>query len=285
MISNNIILIIFILIIIGIIVYFYYNYKNSGSVPEDNTVVLENNKKHNINNKRVRFNKSVKYNTYKNKLSSSSVNKNSDTSTSPFMFTPNNRPKIDVDSIFGSITSSDSRSPNKLEINLDDIDKPNYPIIDQLIDQNTTIFPSNLDQTDPEAMWDANFGLPLMSKNDKKKFVEKMQKNHKEYEKSLGQFTQYQMDNSTLIKTDVIIDPFKLEHRSDCLKGQSVKDIYDRQVAGPKAKPKKIKIKTPTNIVYEDESELNGGNIKGTNLHGFDGVNDGYKSAAFGNEF
>ena len=38
-------------------------------------------------------------------------------------------------------------------------------------------------------------------------------------------------------------------------------------------------------IIYENESELNGGKIKDSNLCGFDGVTDGFKSADFGNEF
>ncbi len=112
-----------------------------------------------------------------------------------------------------------------------------------------------------------------------------MQNNHKDFQRSLGQFTQYQMDNRTLLKTDTTIDPFKPEKQSKSLKGRTVKEIYDQQVAGPKAKPKKIKSRTGTSIIYEDEAEMNGGTIKGTNLCGFDGINDGFKTAAFGNEF
>lgn len=280
MISNNIILIIVILIAVGIIAYFYYNYKNSSSIPEDNHVVIQNDKKTKKNTKRVRFNKNVKYNTYKFD-STSDNNKKSDTSTSSYIFTQNGQSKIDVDSIFDSITSSDTCSLGKLDIEIDNNKKDDYSIIEE----HTNISSGNHEKTEPEEMWDANFGLPLMNQDEKKKYIEKMKKNHKEYEKSLGQFTKYQMDNSTLIKTDITIDPFKPGHKSSSLKGKTVREIYDQQVAGPKPIPKKIKAKTANNIIYEDESELNGGVIKGTNLRGFDGINNGYKSAAFGNEF
>src|SRR5277367_150470 len=110
-----------------------------------------------------------------------------------------------------------------------------------------------------------------------------MQQNHKKYEKSVSEFAKYQTDRSTLIQTDTTINPFKPDHRSDQLKGKTVKEIYDTQVAGPRAKPKKIKKKTTNGTTYVDESELNGGAISGTeNLHGFDGIGDSHKTAAFG---
>ena len=140
------------------------------------------------------------------------------------------------------------------------------------------------DENNAEQVWYNSFSTPLMDPDDKKKFYAKIQKSYKNYEKSFGEFIQYQMDNDTLIKTDITIDPFKPEKRNNC-DGKAIKDIYDEMVAPPKAKPKKIKKKTDRCIIYDDESELNGGNIRGTNLSGFDGVNDGYKSAAFGNEF
>ncbi|XWV24829.1 hypothetical protein QJ856_gp0954 [Tupanvirus deep ocean] len=278
MISNNIILIIFILIVIGIVVYFYYNYKNASTIQGGNIHVTTKDK----NTKKVRFNNNVEYNTYQNKFSTS--NRLSDSlNQSPLqspLSSPSRRNKIDVDSIFSSGLSSDS---NQEEIDL--VDDNSVSSVSSSPMAMQTICPSNLDQTDPEAMWDASFGLPLMTKEDKKKFITKMQKNHKDFQKSLGQFTQYQMDDSTIIKNDTTIDPFKSDHRSKSLKGRTVKEIYDEQVAGPKAKPKRIKAQTSTTTIYEDETEINGGKIKGTNLHAFDGINDGFKTAAFGNEF
>ncbi|XWV26076.1 hypothetical protein QJ857_gp1004 [Tupanvirus soda lake] len=275
MISNNIILIIFILIVIGIVVYFYYNYKNASTIQSGNVHVTTKDK----HAKKVRFNNNVEYNTYKNKFSTS--NCLSDSVSNSQIMSPQNRNKIDVDSIFSSGLSSDSNQ----EIDLVDDNSVSSVSSVRSPSPMQTICPSNLDQSDPEAMWDASFGLPLMTKEDKKKFISKMQKNHKDFQKSLGQFTQYQMDDSTIIKNDTTIDPFKPDHRSKSLKGRTVKEIYDEQVAGPKAKPKRIKTQTATTTIYEDETEINGGKIKGTNLHAFDGINDGFKTAAFGNEF
>jgi len=93
------------------------------------------------------------------------------------------------------------------------------------------------------------------------------------------------MDRSTIIQTETTINPFRPDHRSKSLRGRAVKDIYDEQVAGPKAKPKRVKKRTQTGVVYENESELNGGIISGTKMYGFDGINDSHKTAAFGNEF
>ena len=285
MISNNIILIFFILIVIGVIVYFYHNYKNMRYIQnEDNTVTLmENNKKK--NNKRVRFNDNVKYNTYRNNSSISSTNNFLGNSDNSFNCATKNKSKINVDDILTSII------PNNCSLDLcnsinTNTNSENSIISDQLpIKKITNIFPSNFDHTDPEAMWDASFGLSLVNKDEKQIFTDKIKKNHKEYDESLGQFIQYQMDNSSLIKTDITIDPFKPEHKSNRLKGQTIKEIYDQQVAGPKAKPKRIKAKTSNNIIYEDESELNGGTLNGTNLCAFDNTNDIYKMAEFGNEF
>lgn len=147
------------------------------------------------------------------------------------------------------------------------------------------VCPCNLDMTNPEDLWDSNFGLPLMTKDEKNSFVAKMQQNNRDYQKSLGQFTKYQMDDSTLIKTDITIDPFKPEHLSGTLKGRSIREIYDEQVAGPKVIPKKIKSKTFGLTIYENETENNGGHIKGTSLYGYDGINNEPQSAYFGNQF
>lgn len=133
--------------------------------------------------------------------------------------------------------------------------------------------------------WDSSFGLPLMNPDEKKRFFEKMQQNHKKFGQSMDEFTAYKTDRSTIIKTETTIDPFKPDHRSEFLQGKPISDIYDSQVSTIKAKPKNVKKKTSNQIIYEEESELNGGHINGTSLYGFDGVVDDYKTAAFGNEF
>lgn len=180
----------------------------------------------------------------------------------------------------------------KMEIDLDsdddDVDVAGMPEPAQYepTSSKTKIIPSNVDQTDPTDTWDSSFGLPLMSAAEKRDYFYKMQENHKKLEKSMGEFTDYQMDRSTVIKTDTSIDPFKPSHHRSSLQDQTIKDIYDSKVSTYKAKPKKILKKTKSETVYQHESELNGGNINGTKgLHGFDGIGDSFKAASFGNEF
>jgi hypothetical protein len=210
--------------------------------------------------KKVRFDDDVEYNIYK-KYSSSHSSSHS------------NSPKC-LSSIYDD-TKIDSISTNS---SISDVSGEND-------DPNYKIHPSNLEQIDPEDTWDASFGLPLMSKEEKNEYFNKMQQNFKTYSNAVDDFGKYQMDRSTVIETDVTINPFKPDHRSHQLKGKPIKEIYDEQVAGPKAKPKKIKSITNTGITYDDESELNGGKLMGGNLIGFDGVTGSHKSASFGNEF
>lgn len=304
MVSNNILLVIFILIIIAIIVYFYFNYKNPTAI-NDNKVYTDNkvhfDNKINIqksDNKKVRFDNAVKYNTYKNL--NLSTEKSSNQINVDSLFSPKNSESPAID-LINSLSNSPNRSnsidsPNQLNsihsvnsINsldsvnsldsLNSLNSSDHNNINNVIPYNKAIDNAN----DPESLWDSTFGLPLMNDKDKKKFASKMHRNHQNYQKSFNKFTKYQLDNETLIKNDLTIDPFKTDKPE--YKNKSIKDIYDQKVAGPKTKPKKIKRCTPNTIVYEDEVEMNGGNIKGTNLHGFDGITDSYKSAAFGNEF
>jgi hypothetical protein len=176
----------------------------------------------------------------------------------------------------------------KIEVDLDEEELQGYtePATYEPTSSKTKVIPSNVDQTDPNDTWDSSFGLPLMSADEKRDYFNRMQQNHKKLEKSLGEFTEYQMDRSTVIKTDTSIDPFKPCHHSPSLQDQTIKDIYDSQVSTYKAKPKKVLKTTKSETVYQHESELNGGKINGTKgLHGFDGIGDTFKAASFGNEF
>jgi len=176
----------------------------------------------------------------------------------------------------------------KIEVDLDEEDVQGYmePATYEPVSSKTKVIPSNVDQTDPNDTWDSSFGLPLMSADEKRDYFNRMQQNHKKLEKSLGEFTEYLTDRSTVIKTDTSIDPFKPCHHSPSLQDQTIKDIYDSQVSTYKAKPKKILKATKSETVYQHESELNGGKINGTKgLHGFDGIGDTFKAASFGNEF
>lgn len=147
-----------------------------------------------------------------------------------------------------------------------------------LSDSDHLSIPNSLDK-DIEPRWDSAFGAPLMSAAEKKKFTDSIKKDHKQYERSLGKFSQYLMDKST------VIEPFKPNTKSSKLKGRPIQDIYNEQVAGPKAKPKQIKRKTDTMIVYDDETEMNGGSLGGTDVNAFDENFASHKLAAFGNEF
>ena len=258
--SNNIYLIIFILVIIAIIVYFYYHNKNTSTTD----IVVHKEEKIDKKPAKKKIQKKVRFNDDMIDVYSAHAIK-SDTKY-PKRKLRKKKKNIDVDKIVGS----DCRR----EVDLEDI-----------LPQESKVVPMNLDTTDPEQAWYSNFGLPLMAADEKKKFYAKMQKNHKNYENALGEFTKYQTDSSTIIKTDTTINPFAPEKRSNRLKGKAIKDIYDEKTAGPKAKPKKIRKRTDAGVTYEDESEMNGGFVCGSTLHGFDGVNDDYKMAAFGNEF
>jgi hypothetical protein len=276
--TNNIILIILALIIIGFAVYIYYNYKKTNINNIDD--ILVSTKNNNI--KKVRFNNDIKIDNYNKKSSNKYLSSASSPLGIPLIDMTSNNKKIDVDRILSTsptgivLSSSANNSSEENQIDLISNNSTSCSSIEKFSENNFN---------DREASWDTNFGLPLMSKEEKKKFVSKMQKNHKDYQKSLGKFVKYQTDDNTVIKTDITIDPFKPEKSKESFKGKLIRDIYDEQVVGPKAKNKKIKFRTPESIVYEHETEMNGGKIKGTNLCGFDGIKNDFKSAAFDSEF
>lgn len=261
--SNNILIIIAILLVICVIIYFYFNSTNNSCRADNQSKThideyqsLESNSKYRSkfgpkskskSKKRVRFNKGIKLFTYSKPSSVSSTSSIS----------------ILSDSIYSD------RSPKPIEsVN---------PI------ENNEILPSNLDSSNDDETWDSGFGVPLATDVQKQLHANELINDHKKYSKSLGKFNQYLTDNSTIIKTDITIDPFKPEEKSKTL-DKTIREIYDEQVAGPKAIPKKIKKITKNSIVYEDDSEMTGGNVMGTNLVGFDG-GSGYQSADFGNGF
>lgn len=117
---------------------------------------------------------------------------------------------------------------------------------------------------DAETIWDSSFGQPLIKESEKKKFAEKIKRNHKKFEKALGCFTEYQTDNNVIVKTDITIDPFKS-------KGRYIKDIYDDSIKQliPKSKRSSNMIE-PNDPMAHDESIMG---------------NSYYKSASFGDEF
>lgn len=296
MLSQNIIAILVIIFIVGFGAYIYYHLHKDEDQLESFSMTGNNTPKHTkgkmcsqmdepirvlgedsirvLGEESQRIPKKKSKRAYDTSRPDMSSKRNSETKSD---MSNNNSPIVILSKKHSKLFSDqddDTYSPTEIE--LDDAMMPN----------DMHLMPSNFDQTDPNETWDESFGLPLMSKEEKKKFFNKMQQNHKKYEKSISEFAKHQTDRSTIIKTDTTIDPFKPDHRSKKLKGQTIKEIYDAQVAGPKAKPKKIKKRTSTTVVYENESELNGGLLAGTKeLHGYDGINNSHKSADFGNEF
>lgn len=268
--SNKLYLSIFIIAVLGIIIYFYYNYKGNPSVTEDNKVGLQTN----LNTQLP------------------------PTQLSPTQLSPTHnsgqtavkKKYINVDELIASIKSSDSDtsvsspllSPHSASDILSQYDRENDRQYESK--HNISRLSDNLNGSDTDIAWDACFGLPLMSKKDRDDFAKKMRKENDDYSKSLGKFSKYQTDDSMLIKTDITIDPFNPKQNRQ-LQNKTIKDIYDEQVAGPKCVSKSIKRKTNEMTIYDDESELNGGCIKGCSLYGFDGVTDAFKGANFGDDF
>jgi hypothetical protein len=123
--------------------------------------------------------------------------------------------------------------------NLDVINKTTSNKNIQSTDENTSLSISSIlsDSVHPdvkphnieksEHAWDSQFGLPLMSRNEKDKYISKVKNNYRRYEKSLGQFMNYQMDNDTIIKKDCTVNPKEFWTQ---YKGDTISNIYDRQV-------------------------------------------------------
>jgi hypothetical protein len=284
MISNNIIIILVIICVVGIIVYFYYNQKSDqldqrvskwDKYYSDNPAGGSSNKK----NRSVKFSDKVQYNEFSN---CSSLDLDSDIPTET---------SINVDQILSDISGESKALKEKFDTNTGQCDRGgNGCSISETEGRvsKSKIQACNTDQTNPDDSWDSNFGLPLMNTGEKNKYFTQMKKNHDKLVKSLSEFTDYQMDSSTIIKTDTTInqfDPFNPNKPSKKLKGKKVSEIYDEQVEGPKFKSKKIIKKTPAQIFYDKESELNGGELTGSSLHGYNGVGDEHQGADFGNGF
>lgn len=240
---NNIVSIILILLVIGLVVYFYYNYRYLDT----------------------------------NEPTKTKISGNIDDIDS----IQNIRNTHDIHNIHNIHNVRNIRNinnvGNKINNTDDNID------VDSLFFPNT-VSPTNQDPWNPDeqqTVWDASFGVPLMSSKEKQKFANEMQDEYKKYEKSLGKFTRYRTDKNTIIPNE--FDKANLDSKS--LHGKTIKNIYDKYTAGPKAKSKTILKSTPNVLIYDDESEMNGGNIKGTKLHAYDNMNECYQSSSFGNQF
>ena len=246
MITNNTLLLIIIIIIIGFIVYALHNYNNNNNTNIDtmdniNMSKPENKKSNKLDSKKhVRFSNDIDYNIYSDDSftteKSTEINK---------LFGSSNDNNLKLENLW-EINSDDKKETTK--INLDDIDlddiykddnkeKDNKTSIEKKCVKNI-IKPSNTEE--PEQTWYNSFFTPLMDEEEKAKYYAKLMQNYKNYEKSFGEFINYQTDNDTLIITDTTIDRFKAEKINNKGKGKAIKDIYDELVAPPKAKPKEM---------------------------------------------
>lgn len=128
-----------------------------------------------------------------------------------------------------------------------------------VLSDNSLSISLNSSDDESDESWDANFGVALITSEEKKCHFDKIQKEHEIFEDSLDSFTEYQHDESNVIK------PVKIANlKSQSLIGKSIKDIYDTQVAAPKAAPRK-----------QDNDEIGVSDIKEVI----------YSAAAFGDGF
>uniref|UniRef100_A0A6C0LQR0 Uncharacterized protein n=1 Tax=viral metagenome TaxID=1070528 RepID=A0A6C0LQR0_9ZZZZ len=261
-ISKNIILIVIVFLTVGITSYIYFNYKNNNNEKcHTYKVSMRNKNPHKQKDKKcVRFDDMITYHI-------------------PEHVSPRKSSKCQ--SPIGHIRDQCPDSP----ININSILSEKMDSINTSDDLSPNVKSNNISAIQIEDRWDASFGLPLMNKDEKKDYFDKMQKNFVQYSTAISDYNNYQTDRNTVIKTDTTIDPFKPDIRSNTLKGKTVKEIYDSVVSAPIAKPKIISKRTNAGIIYKEESELNGGKLIGTNLIGFDGTYDQYDTAAFGNGF
>lgn len=275
-ISERIFNILIMLAVIIIVLYFYFNSDEIGVIPRAKPEHFS------TPDKKVRFDDNVKY-IYYDKLGPSKTSRIKTRIKTPYAKTfydvNSDSSEIDVDEVLSEITNPEKNIPEPNPL------KHSVPNEDYSPRSTKHVLPSNLEFNNPEDKWDSSFGIPLMNPKEQADYFVKMMNNYKKYGTAVGDFYEYQTDNSTLIKSDVFIDPFKPSTKSKNLKGVAVSEIYDESVKGPVAKPKKIKSINGSTVVYEDESEMNGGKIMGTNLSGFNGYAESHRPASFGNEF
>lgn len=267
MIEKKLLNIIALVAIIGIIVFFYYNrsenkksvskkYEIKKTVEKPTRRRPRRSRSQRNKKKRVRFSDEIKYHYYDTNNQSNE--------------------KIDIDQILRQ-----KKVPQSVLKDTPDVIHTPALVEDDI----NIVLPINLQEENGDDAWDSNFGQPLITKNESRRHFDKMQKSNRKYEQSMSEFTEYQVDKSALVEPEFKIDPFKPSTKSNGLKNQKIKDIYDMQVATVKAAPKKIKKVTSDLVSYENDSENNGGLIPGTNLHGFDCQSSMFGDASFGNQF
>lgn len=199
--TRNIIFILIIIVIIGLIVYSYYN--RCEDIPYNS---------YSNDNKKVRFNNKIQYNT----VSPISSDLNSS-------ITYNQVPKINVDNIVSTSSEPESPSPE-------------------------------------ENQWASNFNSSLIDKKESDAYYKKIMKENCDTLKSMDEYNNFKDKKKYIQKKKTFNN----------LEGQTLKDIYDDQVSNVSAIPKRVKEVKDGEVIYDSESENNGGNVLESNLFAYD---------------
>lgn len=244
---KNTVIVILIIVIVCLLLFGYYNY---------------NNNKQTKPKKKVRFNDNIQKNVYP-KLKSISE------------YSIDHFSSVNEDSVNSSLNTYSLSNSDSLR-NSDESTDSGYSDGTQEYSENSVQAYGQNNSSESE--WDAQFGVPLLSKQYQEKFKKGMLKKHQNYGNSLDEYTKYVMDNESMIEPNEEINPKDFY-------GKTIQEVYDKQTARIKPKNKKIKYQNSDITIYEDENEMNGGKMKGTNVTGFNGASGKYKSADFANEF
>lgn len=104
------------------------------------------------------------------------------------------------------------------------------------------------------------------------KFLQNIEKEYQEYNKSAENFLSFLEDDSNIIK-EQIIDPFD-EKNINKFSNKTVQEIYDQQIKDFSFRPKKIKKITENVIEYHNDFPMNSGDN-----------HEIYSTANFSNQF
>lgn len=147
----------------------------------------------------------------------------------------------------------------------------------ELSDDDDSFELDTLDPQDTLAPVSTGFGK-LVSDSDRRKYVKRLKNNFVDYEKSLGEFYKHQMDEKSKYQDEFDINQFPDEKQ---MKGRTVNDIYDTQTK----RNRRLGILKPTKKSIDNESELNGGPLRGSKMHGYNDDGSGHGTADFGDDF
>ena len=188
-------------------------------------------------------------------------------------------PNTDTPSARHLLTTRHRRNP------VSALHSPNLNVVD-LADMRTQSVGSESDiPTSDNNRWDAQFGKPLVRASQRRKFNDKMRKEHREHQKSFSKFNRYMMDDKAVIKTNTSLNLFRDPKASKRFQDRPIGDIYDSIVAPPRARPKKVSHKKGSTVMYDDDEEANSGELRGTHFKCFDERDETFGKAKFEDQF